>query len=70
MVLLADAFENFRKVSMDKYGLDPAHYFTSPELSWDALMKTTDAELDLFTDLDMHLFTERGMLGGISMTSA
>ena len=28
-------FENFRKVCMEKYGLDPAHYYTAPGLSWD-----------------------------------
>jgi len=28
--LLADVFENFRSICLEKYGLDPAHYFTSP----------------------------------------
>ena len=28
-------FENFRKVCMEKYGLDPAHYYTAPGLRWD-----------------------------------
>jgi len=27
VVLLADVFENFRKVCQGKYGLDPAHYY-------------------------------------------
>jgi len=31
--LLADVFENFRKVCQDKYGLDPAHYYSAPGLS-------------------------------------
>ena len=35
-LLLADVFENFRKVCQDKYGLDPAHYYSAPGLSWDA----------------------------------
>ena len=68
-VLLADVFENFRKVCQEKYGLDPAHYYSAPGLSWDALLKKTGVELELLTDLDMHLFIERGMRGGISMAS-
>ena len=68
-VLLADVFENFRKVCQGKYGLDPAHYYTSPGLSWDALLKKTGVELELLTDLDMHLMIERGIRGGISMAS-
>jgi len=66
---LADVFENFRKVCQEQYGLDPAHYFTSPGLSWDALLKKTGVELELLTDYEMHLFVERGMRGGISMVS-
>ena len=49
--------------------MDPAHYYTSPSLSWDALLKKTGAELELFTDYEMHLFVERGIRGGISMVS-
>jgi len=67
VVLLADVFENFRKVCQEKYGLDPAHYYSAPGLSWDALLKKTGVELELLTDLDVHLFIERGMRGGISM---
>ena len=68
-VLLADVFENFRKVCQEKYGLDLAHYYTSPGLSWDALLKKTGVELELLTDLDMRLMIERGIRGGISMAS-
>ena len=60
---LAEVFENFRKVCLDKYSLDPAHYYSAPRLSWEALLKKTGIELD------MHLFIERGMRGGISMVS-
>ena len=69
VALLADVFENFRNLCQGQYGLDPAHYYTSPGLSWDALLKKTGVELELFTDLEMYLFVERGMRGGISMVS-
>ena len=62
-LLLADLFENFRKVCQEKYGQDPAHYYSAPGLSWDALLKKTGVELELLTDLDMHLMIERGMRG-------
>ena len=68
-LLLADVFENFRNVCQEKYGLDPAHYYSAPGLRWDALLKKTGVELELLTDLDMDLFIERGMRGGISMAS-
>ena len=63
VALLADVFENFRNLCQEKYGLDPAHYCTSPGLSWDALLKKTGVELELFTELEMHLFVERGIWG-------
>ena len=69
VALLADVFENIRNLCQEQYGLDPAHYYTSPGLSWEALLKKTGVELELFTDLEMHLFVERGIRGGISMVS-
>ena len=69
VLLLEDVFETFRKMCLHQYGLDPAHYYTSPGLSWDALLKKTRVELELFTDYNQHLFIEKGMRGGISMAS-
>ena len=69
VLLLADVFEAFRKTCLKQYGLDPAHYYTSPGLAWDALLKKTGVELELLTDYDQHLFIEKGMRGGISMVA-
>src|ERR1700755_45852 len=65
-LLLADVFENFRTTCLDTYKLDPARYFTSPGLSWDALLKETKVKLDLLKDPDMLLLIEKGIRGGIS----
>ena len=69
ILLLADVFENFRKTCLTYYGLDPLHYVTSPGLAWDAMFKMTKMNLDLITDIDMQLFIEKGMRGGISYIS-
>ena len=66
ILLLVDVFENFRKTCLEYYKLDPCHYFTSPGLSWDAMLKMTDIKLELMTDVDMFQFIEKGMRGGIS----
>ena len=40
--LLADVFENSRNMCLQNYGLDPAHNYTSPGLSWQANLKMMD----------------------------
>jgi hypothetical protein len=68
-LLLSDVFENFRDVSITNYRLDPAHYLTTPSLTWDACLKYTNIELKLITDPEIFLFFESAMCGGISVIS-
>ena len=69
VLLLSDVFENFRKTCLHHYNLDPAHYYTSPGLAWDACLKETGQELQLLHDYDMLMMFERGIRGGISHIS-
>ena len=41
---LANVFENFIDVCMEKYGLDPSYYVTAAHLANDAMMKVTDVD--------------------------
>lgn len=66
ILLLADVLENVGKTCLLYYKLDPCHQFTSPGLSWDAMLKMTEIKLELITDIDMFQFIEKGMRGGIS----
>ena len=66
MLLLADVFENFRRTCLQYYKLDPCYYFTSPGLSWDAMLKMTNIELELMTDVDMFQFIEKALRDGVS----
>lgn len=66
VLLLADVFENFRNACIATHSLDPAHYFGAPGLSFDAMLKYTDVSIELFTDVDMLMFTEHGIRGGVS----
>ena len=68
-LLLADVFEMFIDMCLKYYGLDPCPYFSSPGLSWDAMLKMTDIELEKTSDIDKHLFTEKGLRGANSYIS-
>ena len=79
VLLLADIWENFKTVCYNVYKLDVSYYYTSPGLSWDAFLKHTDDyymkkynkhfEIELLTDIDMYLFVESSIRGGLSQIS-
>ena len=64
VLLLCDVFEKFISVCLIDYGLDPCHYFSSPGLSWNAMLKMTGVRLVRTNDIDIHLFLEKGIRGG------
>ena len=65
VLLLADVFENFRDICIKNYNLNSVYYYTAPGLSWDAMLKVTDVELELLSDMDMLLMVEKGLEGCI-----
>ena len=64
VLLLADVFEKFLDTCLKFYRLDL--YFSSPRLSWEAILKMTGIELEKISDIDKYLFIEKEMRGGIS----
>ena len=66
VLLLIDVFEKFIDTCLKYYGLDPCHYFSSPGLSWDAMLKMTVVKLEKISDIGKYLFIEKGLSGGIS----
>ena len=65
VLILADVFEKFRQVCLKVNKPDPVHFFSAPNLSWDALLITTRVDLGPLSDIDMLSFFERGIRGGI-----
>nr|XP_024218675.1 uncharacterized protein LOC112211371 [Halyomorpha halys] len=63
VLLLCDVFESFRNVMMNTHELDPAHYFTVPGLTFDAILKYTKMNIELLQDYDMILMIEHGIRG-------
>ena len=78
VLLLADIWENFRSVCEKIYNLDACYYYTAPSLSWEAWLyhskleaekKNETFQIELITDIDMYLFVEQNIRGGLSQIS-
>ena len=69
VVLLTDAYMYFRGVCIKTYGLDPSHYYTASNYSWEAMLKITKARVKLLSDIDQINFFKRGIRGGVAQCS-
>ena len=66
VLLLTDVFETFRQKCLKEDKLDPVHYISLPQLSYDAAFKMTNENIDLLTDPAMYGFFQRGIRGGMT----
>ena len=66
VLFMADVFEKFIGRCLKYYGLDTCHYFSSPGLSWDAILKMTGVKLEKISDIEKYLFIEKRLRGAIS----
>ena len=64
-LLLADVFERFRNMCLEIYEFDPAKFFSSLGLAWQAALKKTKVKLDHLTGIDMLLMIRKGIRGGM-----
>lgn len=55
VLLLTDVYENFRATSLNYYQTDPCNVYSAPGLSWNSMLKMTDAKLGLLADIDMYV---------------
>ena len=63
---LSDVFESFRSVCLREYQLDPSNFVSTPSLALEAMLKRTKVQIELITDIDMVLMTEKGIRGGLT----
>ena len=56
ILLLTSVFEQFRTMTLEYYGLDACHFYTTPGLAWQAAIKMSGISLQLLTSSDMYNF--------------
>ena len=67
--LLADVFEQFRRMSLEQDGLDPIHFISLPGLSFMSAFKMTGETIHLLQDADLYTLFERGIRGGLTFVN-
>ena len=63
VLLLGDIFADYRIKSINTYGLDPIYCISSPGYSNRAMLKITQTEDRLITDVNIYLIVKKGIRG-------
>ena len=66
VILLADVFEKFVKVSTEEYKINPLYCVSLPGYTYQCALKYTDIKLQTLQDKDLNLLIENNIRGGIS----
>ena len=66
VILLADVFENFIKVSSKEFGINPLYFVSLPGYTWECGLKYTNKKLQTLQDKDMILLLENNIRGRVS----
>ena len=66
VILIADVFEKFFKVSTEEYGINPLYCIPLPGYTYQCALKYTDIKLQTLQNKDLLLLLENNLRGGIS----
>ena len=64
--LLLEVVMQFRKLIMDRFGLDMLHYISLPSLSFDCFLKMSGVKIELLHDKETFQLLRGSILGGLS----
>ena len=66
ITLLADIFNNFRKMTFNEFELDCVKYVSSPSLSKDCALKYSKSKIEHIKDVSIFNFVRKSIMGGLS----
>ena len=66
ILLLADIFNNFRKMIFNEFELDCVEYVSAPSLSKDCALKYSKCKIEHIKDVTIFNFVRKSIMGGLS----
>ena len=67
--LLAIVMLQFREDFFEEFGLDICHYVSFPSATYDGMLKQTNVTIERLSDINMILWIESALRGGVSTVS-
>ena len=67
--LLCIAFQSYRQQMYEDFGLDPAHYVSTPMLAMDCFLRSCDVRVPLIADPVVTLLAMNNIRGGLSQVN-
>ena len=65
ITVLADVFNNFRKIIFDNLGLDCVKYISAPLLTKDCALKYSNCKIENIKDVSIFQFVKNSIIGGL-----
>ena len=66
ITLLADVYNNFRKIIFNNLGLDTVKYISAPSLTKDCALKYSRCKIENIKDESIFQFVRKSIMGGLS----
>ena len=66
ITLLADVFNNFRRIVFNNLGLDCVKYISAPSLTKDCALKYSKCKIENIKDVSIFQFVRKSIMGGLS----
>ena len=66
ITLLADNFNNFRKIMFDEFQLDPVKYVSARSLTKDCSLKYSKCKIENIKDVSIFNFVRKTVMSGLS----
>ena len=66
ITLLADNFNNYRKIMFDEFQLDPVKYVSAPSLTKDCALKYSKCKIENIKVVSIFNFIRKTIIGGLS----
>ena len=60
------SLKNIINLCLNKYKLDPLHFFSAPRVTWEAFLKHSTAKIPLFSYEHIYNLIEKEIIGGVS----